>query len=437
MATPNAVIENDPRTTLTPDSADALATMEADAADYFANRDAERSGAALNPVAPALEKAAAAEKVAGKGVKTPAVVPKTDGKAAPATGKVSGAPNLKAAASKTDPKAAETAANVATPEKKADPAVDFSDVPREYKPGSTRAPQWEKLHAKADHFETLATTAAAEREALRAELEQIRASGNGTASAELTQRLTALQQERDALHNQLQAVAGERIFDAESSPRRNAAFEQAKAAVGAAESARIETLLNLPESAYRDEQIEAFLATLPPLRATKLSQAVADLDRLSLERKQAASKGGEMWQRRVSEATAATQRTAAEREQAANRTFDTELKDWEVAGVTPEEADAARSVYTGKGATLQDASRAALWGAVGPRVAQQLGEAQSRIAELEGQLSKLRVAQPGIGAAGGGGDIPSTNGEEDDLNTTSYADRIAKQALRAGVRFGV
>jgi len=405
--------------------------MEADAAEFFANRDAERSGAVLNPVAPALEKAAAAVKPTAKSSGTE----KSAEKPAMTTGKVAGAPNLKPVAAKTEAKSPETTAKGPVTEKTTETAVDFSDVPREYKPGSTRAPQWEKLHAKADHFETLATSVAAEKEALLAELEQIRSSGTGTASAELTQKLAALQQERDALHGQLQAVAGERIFDAESTPRRNAAFAQAKAAVGAADAPRVETLLNLPESAYRDEQIEAFLATLPPLRATKLSQAVADLDRLSLERQSAAANGGEILKRKVTEATSASQRTAQEREASANRTFDTELKDWEVAGVTPTEVEAARSVYTGKGATLQDASRAALWGAVGPRVAQQLQASQERIAELEVELGKIRAAQPGVGASGGS--IAAQNGEDDDLDTTSYADRIAKQALRAGVRFGV
>lgn len=423
MPTPTAP---DPLESATAESADALATMESEAADFFAARDAERAAKALgasqplNPVAPALEKAA--REAAGKPPEKAAAPA-----AQPAPAKVPGAPALK----KAEPAKAEAARPADTK-----PAPDFSDVPREYTPGKTRAPQWDKLHAKADHYEALSTQRHQEIEDLRAQLEAARAAtANGTPSAEVAQRLQTLQSERDALRAQLEAVAGERIFDVESKPRREAALYKAKQAVAPSDIKNIEMLLQTPGSAWREEQLNSIMAGLTPLRATQLANAVADWDGLDAEREAARARGGEIWKSNLSAQQAQQERANAERIARAASTFDAELKEWEVAGVTAEEAAAARSVYTGQNATLQDASRAALWGAVGPRVASQLVEAQGRIAELEGELSKLRSAQPGVGAAASGA-LPTEPTDDDDPSATGYAERIARQAMRAGLRFG-
>lgn len=411
----------------TADSRAASEAMESEAAEFFAAQAAERAQAPLNRLADAVERAAPATKSPPKETKSAPV----ETKAAPAEtkvadvpkGKVSGPPVLKKPAAAEAPK---VDAKVEAP--KAEPPP-FEDVPRKFAPG-----HWDKLHAKSDHFEALSVARAAELETLKAELATAKAaSANGTPSAEQAERLTALQAERDSLRLQLQAVAGERIFDAESKPRREAAIAQAKQVAGPEHAARIGELLSLNESTYRDNAIEELIATLPPLRAAKLTQAVADLDRLTAERALAAQSGNELFQRRISEAQAAQERQAAEHASRASATFDSELKDWESAGVTVEEVAAARSVYTGKDATLQDASRAALWGAVGPRVAAQLNEANARVAELEGELAKLRGAQPGVGASTGGEIAQS---DEDDPTTTGYSEHIARSAARAGLRVG-
>lgn len=433
-------------TALEAESQDALTTMEAEAAEFFASRNAEIQSAALNPVAAALdaaEKPVAAPRATSRGKQVaPAAVspsakatPNPAGTATPA--KIPGAPTLRPIAEKAAAVPDATAAASA----EAEPATpDFSDVSREYKPGNTRAPQWEKLHAKADHYEALSVQRHQELEDLRSQLEQVRQQTAAAApSPEIAQRLQTIQQERDALQAKLEAVAVERSprFEAQFTPRRNAALAQAKAAVGAEGAAQIEALLAMPESSYRDQQVEALLNDLPPLRATKLTQAVADLDRLTAERQQLASQGSELYKSWTAEESAARERANAERFKKANDTFESELKEWAPVGLTPEEIASARSVYSGQGTTLQDASRAALWAVAGPRAAQMAQDAQARVAELEGELKKLRGAQPGIGAAGGGA-LPSGAADvEDDPDITSYATRIANQAARAGVRFGV
>lgn len=424
----NVSIADDP---LVQQSAESLAAMEAEAAEFFAARGAEqnRADAALNPVAPALEKAAAAPakaKASPNATSAPAKAPEKP--AETSAGKVPGAPTFP---KKTDPKPEPDAtAN-------GDAAKDqFADIPREYKAGNIRAANWDKLHSKADHYEALSTQRAQEIIDLKAALDAAKqGTGNGTPNEEVQQRLTSLQQERDSLRTQLQAVAGERIFDAESKPRRDSAIAQAKAAAGVENAARIESLLALPESSYRDEQIEALVATLPPLRATKLTNAVSALDGLSIERATAAQQGSEIWQRRQNEWNAQQERQNAERIAKATSIFDAELKEWEPVGLSKEDLDNARSVYTGKGSTLQYAARAALWAVVGPKAAAMAQELQAKVGELETELAKLRGAQPGVGAAASGA-LPSDGADDDDPAMTSYSDHIAKQALRSGVRFG-
>lgn len=410
----------------TAESQASLDTMEAEAAEFFAARSATQANPApLNPVAPALEKATVAPK------KPAAAPPKVEAPTKP-TGKVPGAPILKKPEAKVE---APTDTNKTGAQ---DANADFSDVPREYKPGEMRGKNWDRLHAKSDHFEQLATARAQEVEAMRAELEAARAAAqNAAPSADITTRLTTLQQERDALQARLEAVAVEKSprFEAQFKPRQQAALAQAKQAVGPEAAAKIEQLLSLGESSYRDNAIEELLSTLPPLRATKLTQAVADLDRLTAERASMASQSGELYKQWLSEENSARERANAERIAKASSTFDAELKEWEPVGLTADDVAAARSVYSGQGATLQDASRAALWAVAGPKVAAQLQEALNRQAELESELSKLRGAQPGVGAAAAGA-LPSGADDDDDPTTTSYADRIAKQFLRQGGRFG-
>lgn len=182
-----------PKTTETPldaaiaESEDSMATMESEAAEFFAARDAAK-GAPLNPVAPALEKAAA--KPSSAAASTPPARAKQPASAAtldkatsptaasPAMAKVPGAPRLRPTGKSSG--APEEGALRASGTPSSAPAteaatngevLDFSDVPKEYTPGQTRAPQWNKLHAKADHYEALSTQRAQEIADLQSALE--------------------------------------------------------------------------------------------------------------------------------------------------------------------------------------------------------------------------------------------------------------------------
>lgn len=391
----------------------SMADMERDAEALFAAKDAARIGAPTKPAAAADVPLAA----------QPAVSP------APAAnkGKVAGPPAAPAA--KAEPAKPDAATTAPTADK---PAADpFADVPREYPTGKVTSKNWTRLHEKIDFYESQATAARKEAEELRAKL----AGGDGStpASPEIAARLTTLQQERDALQARLEAVAVERSprFEAAFKPRQEAAIAQARAAVGPAKADAVAALLALPESAYRDEQIDSIVSELGGgMRAAKLTQAVADLDRLSAERTAMASRGSELFKTWTAEESAAREAANAKRTAEATATFENELATWRSA-TTLDDSDiaTARSVYSGQ-ADLRDAANAALWAVVGPRLAQAASADRARVAELEAELGKLRRVQP-TPTADTGGAAPSTGDSDDDPNM-SYIEKIAREAVNGG-----
>jgi len=386
----------------------SMADMERETAALFAAKDAARIG-----TPPPADDAAPA----------PVAKPATDAPAAPvAKGKIAGAPAAPAA-----PKA-----DVA-PAKDATPAPDpFADVPREYPTGKVTSKNWTRLHEKIDFYESQATAARKEAEELRAKL----AGGDGStpASPEIAARLATIQQERDALQARLEAVAVERSprFEAAFKPRQEAAIAQARAAVGPAQADRVAALLAMPESSYRDEQIDTLVSELGGgMRSAKLTQAVADLDRLAAERSNLAAKGADLWKTWTAEESAARDRQQAERTATANATFDSELASWRTSNlVNDADIATARSVYSGQ-VELKDAANAAMWAVVGPKLAQAASADRARVAELESELAKLRRVQPNA-AADSGGPAPAVSDDDESDASLSFMDRVAKQAVAQG-----
>lgn len=326
---------------------------------------------------------------------------------------------------------AEAAANASSASDSSQPASDLDAgvlTPEEYQKGKTSRQHFDKLYSSKEGWKRLAK----EREL---QLEQLKKNGNQPNSStqvdpKIVEQLKLLSAERDSLQARLEAVAVEKSprFEAAFKPRIEAAISQAKAAVGPERAAKIESLLQQPESAYRDEQIESMLAEMgTSLRAGKLQTAVADLDRINAERAAMASRGSELFRQWQSEESASAQRQRQEREQQAIHAFEQEAQGWKDY-VKNEDLELARDVYIGK-ADLTAAARASLWAVAGPKLARQSMDKDKRIAELESELAKFRSVQPGRDTAGG--NAPSAS---DDLpQETSYADAIARRVQEAGL----
>lgn len=328
-----------------------------------------------------------------------------------------------------DPEA--SAAQIASPEQPAtalDPEAGIPG-PDEYKGGKGFVDNWKKLHAAKDNWKQQANEMRKQLEALKTNPQ---VNGNGQPDPKVVEQIKLLQGERDNLLARLEAVAVEKSprFEQAFKPRIEAAISQAKAAVGAERAKRVEEILSLPESAYRDEQIDGLLTEIGSnYRQSKLSQAVAELDRVAAERQALASRGSELYKQWQNEEQQAFQRQRQEREQQAIHTFDSELQGWRQAGYLKDDSEAslARDVFIGK-ADLTDAARASIWAVVGPKIARSSMEQSKRIKELESELAKFRSVQPGRDTAGG--NAPSAG---DDLPPeTSYADAIARRVQEAG-----
>lgn len=393
--------------------------------------------APLNPIADKLSEAARSAPDAKKDTSnaTSSRSPATQAAAphasnttdAPTPGKIPGISEL--GLKPGDGAAADASSASNPPQPAPDPDADIPG-PDEYQGGKGFVTNWKKLHASKDQWKKQANE-------LRQQLEQLQRNGhqqNGNAAAQpdpkVVEQLKLLSSERDNLLARLEAVAVEKSprFEAAFKPRIEAAIAQAKAAVGPERASRIESLLNQPESAFRDEQIESMLAEMgTSLRAGKLQTAVADLDRINAERAAMASRGSELFKQWQNEESAAAQRQRQEREQQAIHAFDSELQGWKDY-VKGEDVELARDVYIGK-ADLTAAARASLWAVAGPKIARQSMEKDKRISELEGELAKFRSAQPGRDTAGG--NAPSAS--DDVPSDMSYADAIARKVTEAGL----
>lgn len=390
--------------TVTPDVIslrdESLSTIEREAQAIFDAQDNTRLGQREAPPAP-----------------TPKAAPAPEPAPKPAEGsKISGPPGT----------AGKKAADV-TP---ASAVPDFSDLPKEFVPGQVRNDQWKRLHAKADYHASQEAKSALRVKELEMQLAQ-----KPNVAPETLEQLTAIQKERDDLRARLEAVAVEKSprFEAQFKPRFDAAVQQAKAAVGPEKAAKIEQLLSMPESSWRDEQLDQVIQDMgTTLRATKLTQAVADVDRLNAEKVQLAQRGSEVWKQWNQEATDAQQRQVQERNAQATNTFESELAIWKGATeLSEDEVSIARNVFSGNGMTYKDMANAAMWGVVGPRMAQAALADKARVTELESELARLRGAQPGIKPDGSGA-IPDTDPGTEEITSTSYIDRIAKEAVANG-----
>lgn len=350
-------------------------------------------------------------------------VPTTPNVAASSSGKIAGPPNAVADKEWAADSSALQPQSPSLPEHDAD-----IPGPDDYQGGKGFTSNWKKLHAAKDAYKQ-------EVKKLQQQLEQVQRNGvNGKQNgqpdqAEFAKQLQAIQAERDNLMARLEAVAVEKSprFEAAFKPRVDAALAQARNAVGPDRSKRVEEILALPEGNYRDEQLEAIAGEIDnTFRRNKLVSAVAELDRVSEERRSLASRGSELYKQWQTEEQQNIQRKHQEDTQRALGTFDSEAQAWKHI-ITPDDETMARNVFIGN-ADLSDAARASLWAVAGPKLAKQSMEKDQRIKELESELAKFRSVQPGTGNAGG------TPQASDDMPTDiGYGEAISRIAQQAGL----
>lgn len=424
-----------PTPTINPSALDNLAS-EADAAraDFFKQADDIFSGRGTGQEATAPPRSTPSSDQGT--TSTPPAKPassaasKTDDAGRPVSGKVPGPP------SQSEPKAhgaAEGKEKVpATSTTSSSPAPDDDDIPREYRPGSIKAEQWNKMHAARDALK-------AERDTLRQQLQRFQEQG---ASEEVGKRLEALQRERDEFLNKLEAVAAERSprFEAMFKDRQDAALYVAKSAVGPAAASKIEELLKMPDSEFRNAQLNELAEKLSPIQAGKLANAIAEIDKLNNERQALAARGSELWKQWQQEATEQQKLQRAQEAKLYEADFDQELSGWRGFDLfkqkdgdsghntaVQQRIDTAKAIFNG-GLERADLARASIWAAIGPDLVRTTKGLQERLAALEAENASLRSVQPGVA-----GDAGGSSGEQPTDPALDYSKAIAAAAMREGI----
>lgn len=312
--------------------------------------------------------------------------------------------------------------------------------PREYDPSTpakTKNVQWRQLHQLRDAAEERAKVA-------EEKLQSLSKNGAPQGTPEMQSQFAALKAEHDKVLATLESVAAERSprFEAQFKPRFDAAMNLAKASAGPEYETQIEQLLALPDTEYRNRQLDEIASNLSGLRGVKFGHAVAEIDRINGEKQSLASKGKELWQQWQAEA-AANQATQSEAAKAKTQeTFESELSTWtrdvEFFQAKPDDqahtqeaqalAAQARAIFSG-GLELQDLARASLWAAIGPKLVNSQRTVAQENAELKAEIARLRGSEPGARQ-----DL-STNATEEDPGMASmgYGDAIARLVQKEGL----
>lgn len=307
--------------------------------------------------------------------------------------------------------------------------------------GRTTKDHWDRMAA----LRVAAETKAKELETRLTEISK-KTAQTGELQPEVKTRIEELQRANDELLQRLEAVAVERSprFEAAFRPRVDAAVALAKAAVGPDKADRVAQLLSMPDTEFRNQQLEEIAGELSGIRLGKFTNAIGEIDRVNEERTLAAGNSRNLFKQWTAEEQQRVEQSREQRKQSLTKTLDSEIQEWQksVDVLRPKENDTtghneavtqrletAKSIFLG-GLPMQDLARASLWAAIGPDLANQAASQQKRIAELETEIAGLRGAQPGT--ASDAGSAATETSDEPDENL-SYSDAIAHSVVKAGL----
>jgi hypothetical protein len=310
--------------------------------------------------------------------------------------------------------AADTSPKPDEPVKPRVPGLPEPTKAEEYRPRGDASKHWDALKTK--HAEETAALKI-QIDAAKAELAAAKAAGSPDVEnlkAELTKYREIL---RDV------AIERDPEFKQRFSARQEAAINAAKIAAGE-HAGKLESLLKLPSSQWRDEQINTIVDALPQSSQRRVNAALGVLEQIDVQRETEIAERRSTFDAKQSALMAGQkeQQTAVQKKM--QSAFDTTLKEWtdpqkghpffikrdgddEHNKAVDEDLGLAKAIFSGD-LSPEELSSAALWAALGPRslkIAQQ--ERDLRI-KAEKALDKLRGAQPGDGING------SPSGETDD-----------------------
>lgn len=283
-----------------------------------------------------------------------------------------------------------------------DPAADDIQIPDSIK-STKAADDWRKLHSEAKTLREQIKTRDAElskfmeaRSKAPPEVETLKKQNH-----ELSEKLRIAAVEQ---HPQFQQYFGSRTA---------AAIATARAAAGVDRAEEVARILQMPESDFRTEKIDAVLAELPISRQTRILSALSELDRVNVERSEAierAKKDGsalDQQQQQQQQAQAAKLKEI----------FENTLREAQesIPAFQPRDGDAewnekventiatARHIFGGD-LSVEDRARAIMWAASAPTFMESAAALSQEVETLKAENAALRSATPTPGG-GGGGDL--------------------------------
>jgi hypothetical protein len=347
-----------------------------------------------------------------------------------------------AAADKAKAEAEAAAAKAAEEAKKAEEAAKKVEPGQEKWPrNSSDWDKYKKVHAdKEAKLQAEIDAREAKLKDMETQLKTVQetAAKAGEASPEVTSKLQRLEKENEEMSKRLQ------VLDVTQHPKFQAYFENKVAAqkelgkriVGAEKGPAFEKLLALPDSDYKNQQIEEFVSDLPILQQSRIGAVLNALEGINQEKTAEIAKAGEHRTQLTEEQKVKQAQNAAAKERVINEVTAQITSEKDGMAIFQKRADdvawnqavderiaTAKKLLSGQGLKPADIVRAAFHATAVPAILQayqnDMKESQETITKLEEQVKALTAAQPGAGKGGTGS---AANGD-----TTPRAD------LKAGM----
>jgi len=245
------------------------------------------------------------------------------------------------------------------------------------------------------------------------------------------------------LLDRMQQIAVEKDprFENYFKTKTDTAIALARQAVGDSHAERVSKLLQLPDSDWRTEQLEAVMAELGPTRQSRLGSAIVEMDRIALERSTAISKSKENWEAMQK----ADRENKQNQKQQFERTFQDRLQKWSdpekgLALFQKKDGDEAHNAEVqnrveharnilNMNLSADEFSKAALWASAAPGLLQTLMASQEREKQLTAELEALKAGGPEL--QGGGGEEAAVD-DEKQYEGMSMGEIIAAKVNKAG-----
>jgi len=250
-----------------------------------------------------------------------------------------------------------------------------------------------------------------DRDNARRELDDLKSKLADLENSDVDKIMEQIKAERDDLSQRLKLAAIERHpkFQQEFQEKVGSVIEQAKRIVGSENADRVEELLNMSESDYRNNSLDEVMMELSTTKQAQLGSLLTRIDEVRRERSAALENAEQTYQQMLQEQTQMREAQIAEThklfdnvvgEASKLEVFASRDGDDEWNSEVKDRVDMARSIFSGEN-DPKELARASLWAAAAPKYRELLVQQIELNRRLQKQLSDQGDANPSVKSAGG------------------------------------